>query len=254
VIVNDALRTRDNELELATALSDAFMVARYDRRGRGDSGDTQPYAPKREIEDLRAVIDAVGGWAGVYGAGFGGVLALDAVEAGLHISKAAVYEPPFVFDDSRPPYPAGFVDSLRQLLRAGRRREVVDAYLRHTSLLPEIVIENTRDLPFRAHFEALAHTLVYDYEVLGERMLGRPMPTVLQDWIRIPLLVMEHDMSPRTIRNTAAILAALLPRATKRTFRGNDRAVPPTTMARTLQTFFRGDATAAGRATTRPTC
>ena len=115
VIVSGAFGDRAAARELAAALSGRFTAAGYDRRGRGDSGDTPPYAPARERDDLRAVIDALGGSAFVYGHSSGGALALDAVAAGLPITKLAVYEPPFTVDDSRPPYPDGFVETLRGL-------------------------------------------------------------------------------------------------------------------------------------------
>lgn len=80
--------------ELAGLLSDDFTVVNYDRRRRGDSGDTEPYAVEREIEDLQVVIDAVGGSASVWGWSSGGVLPLRAAAHGVRIEKLAVYEPP----------------------------------------------------------------------------------------------------------------------------------------------------------------
>src|ERR687892_1110996 len=116
VLVSGAFGTRMDARELAGALSKRFAAAGYDRRGRGDSGDTRPYAPARELDDLRAVIDALGGSAFVYGHSSGGALSLDAAAAGLPIMKLAVYEPPFTIDDSRPPYPDGFIETLRGLV------------------------------------------------------------------------------------------------------------------------------------------
>src|SRR4051794_20516966 len=63
---------------LAQALAPRFTVFNYDRRGRGDSGDTMPYAVQREIEDLKALIDEAGGNAMVFGGSSGGALALEA--------------------------------------------------------------------------------------------------------------------------------------------------------------------------------
>jgi pimeloyl-ACP methyl ester carboxylesterase len=147
VIVGGAFGTRTDTRELAGALSGRFTAAGYDRRGRGDSGDTPPYAPARERDDLRAVIDALGGSAFVYGHSSGGALSLDAVAAGLPIMKLAVYEPPFTVDDSRPPYPDGFVETLRGMVEAGRRGDAIAEFWRTGLLMPESEIEKARQAP-----------------------------------------------------------------------------------------------------------
>ena len=105
------------QVKLAELLSARFTVYSYDRRGRGDSGDTKPYAIEREIEDLAAVIGAAGGDAHVWGLSSGAVLALEAAAAGLPIRKLAVQEPPLGVDpaDRRPPS-----DLLQQRHRADR--------------------------------------------------------------------------------------------------------------------------------------
>jgi pimeloyl-ACP methyl ester carboxylesterase len=105
VVVNGAMSQRADVVELASQLVTTFTVFAYDRRGRGDSGDTQPYAVMREIEDLDAVIAAAGGSAFVFGHSSGAVLALRASAAGLAIPKLVMYEPPFIIDDSHPPVP-----------------------------------------------------------------------------------------------------------------------------------------------------
>lgn len=238
VLVNDAFDTREEMRDLAAALAGRFTVVRYDRRGRGDSGDADPYAPAREIEDLGAIIEAVGGPAFVYGEGFGGVLGLDAVAAGIPIERLAVYEPPFVVDDSRPAYPMGFIDSLRDLLRADRRRDVGNAYERHGRLSHEYGIQVTQDFPFRRRWDATAHTLVYDYEVVGDRIAGRPLSASMGESIPIPVLVMEHHDSPVWLRVAVESLVELLPGGRKRTFLGNDRLVSPRTMAKALTSFL----------------
>src|SRR5262249_32465298 len=99
VLVDGALNSRAFGLNrpLAAILADRFTVITYDRRGRGDSGDTQPYAAQREIEDLAAVIDATGGPAHVYGISSGAGLALEtACAVPAHVAKLALYEAPFV--------------------------------------------------------------------------------------------------------------------------------------------------------------
>ena len=85
--------------ELAALLAPRFTVFHYDRRGRGDSGDTAPYAVEREVEDVGALIDEAGGAAALYGMSSGGALALEAAARGLAVTKLAVYEPPFTDDE-----------------------------------------------------------------------------------------------------------------------------------------------------------
>ncbi len=104
---------------LATVLAPHLTVFAYDRRGRGDSGDTLPFAVEREIEDLDAIIAEAGGSAFVLGHSSGAVLALRTAAHGLAIVKLAVYEPPFIVDDSRSPLPDDYVDHINELVAAG---------------------------------------------------------------------------------------------------------------------------------------
>ena len=240
VIVSGAFGTRTDARELASALSGRFTAAGYDRRGRGDSGDTQPYSPARELDDLRAVIDALGGKAFVYGHSSGGALSLDAVAAGLPITKLAVYEPPFTVDDSRPPYPDGFVETLRRMVEAGRRGDAIAEFWRTGLLMPESEIEKARQAPFWPQLESLAHTLIYDYEVLGERISGRPLPSAWADSIASPVLILEGGDSPATLRNVVTSLEAILPNATKRTLAGQGHGAPAGVLAPILESFYGG--------------
>ena len=112
--------------ELAELLARRFAVIHYDRRGRGDSGDTAPYAKEREVEDLGALVEEAGGSASVFAMSSGGALALDAASHGLDITKLALYEPPFIVDDGRPPLPEDYVTRLERLVSAGRRGAAVE--------------------------------------------------------------------------------------------------------------------------------
>src|SRR3712207_4981311 len=103
---------------LAEFLAPRFTVFNYDRRGRGDSGDTAPYAVEREVEDLDAVIAAAGGSAFVYGTSSGAALALEAAASGLAITKLAMWEPPFSLDESSRP-PADQVERYDEMISAG---------------------------------------------------------------------------------------------------------------------------------------
>src|SRR5579871_5400919 len=122
-------RRYPGQVKLAELLSARFTVYNYDRRGRGDSGDTPPYAIEREIEDLAAMIGAAGGYAHVWGLSSGAVLALDAAAAGLPICKLAVQEPPLIVDAADRPRPTDLRQHVSELIDAGQRGEAVRYYL-----------------------------------------------------------------------------------------------------------------------------
>jgi pimeloyl-ACP methyl ester carboxylesterase len=107
---------------LAELIAPRFTVISYDRRGRGESEDTEPYSVEREIEDLDALIGEAGGSACLFGMSSGGVLALEAVAQGLQIERVAVYDPPFMVDDSAPRPPVDHQAQLTALISAGTRR------------------------------------------------------------------------------------------------------------------------------------
>lgn len=126
ILVTGAIATRADAASLAASLSPHCTVFAYDRRGRGESGDTPPYAVKREVEDLDALISEAGGSAFVFGHSSGAVLALEAARLlPTRITKLAVYEPPFIIDDSRPPAPEDYAPHLMELVSSGRRGEAV---------------------------------------------------------------------------------------------------------------------------------
>src|SRR5262249_61113166 len=111
-------------------LARPFRVFAYDRRARGDSGDTPPYAVGREVEDLEALIEEAGGSAQVWGMSSGAALALEAAVCGLRITKLALYEPPFIVDRSRPPIPPDYISRLEGFLAEDRRGDAVKLFLR----------------------------------------------------------------------------------------------------------------------------
>src|SRR5438046_1626305 len=130
VLVAQAGATRLAQAELSAHLAPHFTVLAYDRRGRGESGDTAPYAVEREVEDLDALITEAGGSAFVFGHSSGAVLALEAARRlATKITKLAVYEPPFIVDDSRPPLPEDYVTQLTELVSSGRRSEAVEYFM-----------------------------------------------------------------------------------------------------------------------------
>src|SRR6266487_4978983 len=150
--------------QLAALLAQHFTVFHYDRRGRGDSGDTQPYAVEREVEDLDALITEAGGSAFVYGTSGPGVLSLEAAARGLSpkMKKLAVWEPPYMLEGSRPPIPQDYQEQLAQLLREGRKGDMIELFLTKAVGMPAEFVAPMRQSPFWAAQEAFAPTLVYD--------------------------------------------------------------------------------------------
>ena len=238
VIVGGAFSLRGDGRDLVDALAGRFTAACYDRRGRGDSGDTQPYAPQREIEDLGAVIEALGGSAFVHGHSSGAALSLDAVAAGLPVTRLSIYEPPFTIDDTRPPYPDDFVDTLREHLERGRRDEAVAEFLRTGLLLPEAAIQGIRQSPDWSQMTDVAHTLLYDFAILGDRIGGEPLPASMAEAITIPVLLLSGGDSPPTLQSPVAALADLLPDATRRVVEGQGHGAPAEVLAPILEAFF----------------
>src|SRR5262245_25674056 len=162
VLVDGALCRRDfgPSTPLAKELADRFTVFTYDRRGRGDSGDTPPYAVERELEDLDALIRQAGGTAAVLGFSSGAALALQGAARGLAISHLALYDLPLASEP--PPGAAQHASEVAALVHAGRRGEAVEYFQRRVVGIPEPVIAQLRGAPFRPALEAMAHTLVYD--------------------------------------------------------------------------------------------
>jgi pimeloyl-ACP methyl ester carboxylesterase len=238
VLVGGALSDRRAGAALAALLADDLTVIAYDRRGRGDSGDTPPYAVQREVEDLAAVIGAVGGSASVFGHSSGAVLALEATARGIGVAKLAVYEPPFVVDDARPSLPEDYVARLEGLLAAGERGEAVAYFMRVGPGIPEGVLEGMRGSPMWGEMEALAHTLPYDGRVMRDTVFGRPLPADRWSSVSVPTLVMDGGASPAWQRNAARALAGLLPNATYRTLEDQTHGVAPEVMAPVLRAFL----------------
>jgi pimeloyl-ACP methyl ester carboxylesterase len=142
ILVASASATRKDQVSLAAALAPHFTVLAYDRRGRGESGDTAPYAALREIEDLDALITEAGGAAFVFGHSSGAVLALEAARRlPGKIAKLALYEPPFIIDDSHPPLPQDAAAYLTGLVSAGRRGEAVEYFMRQLGLPAEMIAQ-----------------------------------------------------------------------------------------------------------------
>ena len=226
--------------ELAQLLSARFSVFNYDRRGRGESGDTSSYAVERELEDLGALIGEAGGAACVYGMSSGAALALEAANRGLSIHKLALYEPPFIVDNARPPRPADFVTRLSELVASGHRGNAVEYFMTRGAGAPADMVAQMRAQPMWPAFEAVAHTLVYDGIIMEGMMSGQPLPAERVASVAVPTLVIVGSTVPDWARNALQALTDALPDARMITLDGEYHAVAPAALAPALEAFFAG--------------
>ena len=238
ILVQGALNRRTDAPPFVEALRGEFSVVAYDRRGRGDSGDTPPFAVAREVEDLAAIVASVGGAAFLCGFSSGGALALEAARRGAGVTRLAVYEAPFIVDDTRPAVPEDYVEHLEALVADGARGDAV-AYFMGTGVgLPAEMVAGMRSSPMWPGLEALAHTISYDGRAMGDHMSGRPFRPGEWDDVRAPVLVLDGGDSPPWQRNGARALADALPDAEYRTLEGQTHQVAPEVLAPVLMDFF----------------
>jgi pimeloyl-ACP methyl ester carboxylesterase len=221
---------------LAALLAPQFTVYTYDRRGRGDSGDTLPYTVEREVEDIEALIAEAGGFASVYGISSGAALALEAArQLPTTITKLALYEPPFTLDADGIRRFREYRTQLVELLAAGRRGDAIELFMRLVGAGDEGVA-GMRQSPVWPLFEAVAPTLAYDAAALGDSSV----PTERAASITIPTLVMAGGATFPFIQQAAQALAAALPHAQHRTLDGQTHEVAAEAIAPVLEEFFAG--------------
>lgn len=224
----DRRRTHDLAEQLAKQLAGRFSVVNYDRRGRGDSTDTAPYAVEREIEDIGALIAATGGEAAVYGHSSGAGLALRAAARGLPISDLVLHEPPYGPDDEDSTRAARELAArVRTAIDGGRPAEAIALFMAEAGAPPDVVDAMSSD----PRFLAVAPTMPYDQEVMGEEARGGTIPVDLVRTVTVPTLVIAGGASPAFFRDTAARLAALLPNASLVTLDGLDHDAPADVVA-----------------------
>ncbi|MEW2418661.1 alpha/beta hydrolase [Streptomyces sp. NPDC046866] len=241
VLVGGAFMTRGDSAELAGLLAEHFTVITYDRRGRGDSGDGPAYEVQREIEDLDALIQGPGGGSAMlFGMSSGAVLALEATARGSAVTRLALYEPPFITDDSRAPLPADYVEHLTELVGRGAYGDAVTYFMTAAVGLPEEAVAGMRQAPFWAGMEAVAPTLPYDGRIMGDTMSGRPLP--LDRWasVTVPVLVGSGDAGAPHMLTGARELAAAGDNFTLRVFPGEEHTIEAKRLAPALADFFAG--------------
>jgi pimeloyl-ACP methyl ester carboxylesterase len=228
ILVDPALGYRefDNVRGLGEQLAAHFTVYSYDRRGRGESGDTLPYAVEREVEDLAAVIAEAGGRASVYAFSSGALLALQAAVAGVPIEKLVLMEPPIGTDDD--PADTAFTAEMTSLVAAGRRREAVERFLTGCGVPQEVLAGMAPSMPA---LDAVAHTIVYDC------LISDATTTELLAKVPTPTLVLDSQGSSDDLTGWAASVVAALPDARHRSLPGGWHGVPVEVLAPVVTEF-----------------
>ena len=221
----------------AEELAKHFTVFNYDRRGRGDSGDTAPYAVEREIEDIGALIAEAGGKASVYAHSSGADLALHAATHGLPISKLVLHEPPYVPDDEEwKRISREYAENLKVILSEGRRGDAVELFFT-TVGMPQEMVDGMRQTPRWAELEAMAPTLAYDSELMGD-CTGGTVPTDLLGRVTVETLVLVGGASPAWMIDVGRQVADALPNGRHVVLALQEHVVAPEVLVPVLAEFF----------------
>lgn len=218
---------------LAQHLAASFTVFTYDRRGRGESTDTLPYAVEREVEDLTALIGEAGDEAGVYGMSSGAALALATAAAGAGITRLALYEPPFLAEFENDGRAEAYTAHLNELLDAGDRGGAVALFMARVGV-PQQMIDGAREGPGWRRFESIAPTLAYDNRLLA----GGRVPREVASTVTVPALVLSGSASLEGLQQAAKATAAALPNGVHQTLAGQTHEVAPDALAPVLTEFF----------------
>src|SRR6187431_925818 len=225
---------RTSNAGLAQVLAGDFTVYNFDRRGRGDSGDTLPYAIEREIEDIEAVIDAAGGQAYLYGTSSGAALAFEAARAlPGKVTKLALWEPPYIEDPAARP-PSDTVETYEKLVAEGRRSDAVEYFTAKVVGLPPEFVAFAKTQPFWAAQEKIAHTLAYDGRIMGDYSIPRDKAAAVTQ----PTIVIAGGESFPFFLRTVAVLGDAIPNGESATIPGATHDVAPDAIGPVLTEFF----------------
>ncbi|HYN64338.1 MAG TPA: alpha/beta hydrolase [Candidatus Limnocylindrales bacterium] len=225
---------RGSNATLAAELARDFTVFNVDRRGRGDSTDTLPYAVEREIEDITAVIVAAGGSAHLYGSSSGAALAMEAAAAGAPVAKLAMWEPPY-FLDPRPEL-ADAARVFHDLVSAGKRDEAAEYFMGTVVGMPPEFVAQARKAPWWQGQVKIAHTLEYDATVMGTYAI----PEDRARSVPIATIIVDGGVSFPGMHETADRLAEVIPNAQRATLEGQQHNVDVAVLAPVLRDFFLG--------------
>jgi pimeloyl-ACP methyl ester carboxylesterase len=236
VVIGGLFNDRSSTRPLSEELARHFTVINYDRRGRGDSSDTAPYAPEREIEDLEALIAEAGGTAALYGHSSGAGLALNATAAGLLVTRLVLHEPPYGPDDEQSRREAReLAEAIRTAVLEDRRADAIALFLEASGMPPEMIDALTAD----QRMLAIAHTMPYDFELMGD-FGGGTIPEKSVRAIDVPTLVIAGGETPQFFRDTATRIVALLGNGTYVVLEGQDHGARAEVVAPVVTNFLAG--------------
>ena len=240
ILVDGALQYRafdQGMAQLADLLSRHFTVIHYDRRGRGDSTDIQPYALEREIEDVEALIDEVGGSAFLYGISSGAALAMEAAIAlEGRVKKLALYEAPYNDEGNSRKAWKEYRQKLNELVSAGRKGDAVGLFMMLVGMPPD-QLEGMHQHPMWPLWESVGLTLAYDAAAMGK---DASVPAKRAAKVAMPTLVMDGGASFPFMHDTAKALVKAIPNAQHRTLEGQTHEVDSEVIAPVLVEFFKG--------------
>jgi pimeloyl-ACP methyl ester carboxylesterase len=220
--------------KFASLLSENFTVVMYDRRGRGESADSMPYSPEREVEDIEALVNEAGGSAYIFGISSGAALALRAAEKKIGITKLALYEPPFVYDKTNDPPPLNHESKLKELLAAGNRSGAVKYFMTGMVGMPSIASFVMQLMPMWKKLKAVAHTLPYDAAVMGD--FSVPIARIAS--VTIPTFIAGGGKSSETLRHAVHLVADALPNGTLKIMESENHNVAASVLVPVLTDFF----------------
>jgi pimeloyl-ACP methyl ester carboxylesterase len=245
ILVSAALADRSGNRRLARVLSDHFTVINYDRRGRGSSSDTQPYAVERELEDIAALIEANGGSAYVFGSSSGSVLALDvATHLGPKVRRLYMYEPPFIVDSSHPAMAETLANDISVRVAKGDRSDAVTLFFTRGMGIPRFAVGLMRFLmPGWSKMCGMAQTIPYDLAILDGTQTGQPLPAERWRRVTIPIMVTVGARSEPFFHKGAEGLVQMLPSARYQSINGLNHGallLAPAALGKDVQQFFTG--------------
>jgi pimeloyl-ACP methyl ester carboxylesterase len=237
IIVDGAFCYRENgpATELASILKQRFTVFTYDRRGRGQSGDTAPYAVEREIEDLQAIAKEAGAPPFALGISSGGALLLQAVASGVGVTKIALYEPPYITNGK-----ANSIEDaknrLQSFVSSGDRAGAVSFFMTNVFGAPRAFVFAMPLLMPNAwkRNKLVANTLPYDLTILDDKSVLHERSSA----ISVPTLVVGGEKSPKELRNAVEAVATALPNAHRRFLPGQDHNISDRALVPVLFEFF----------------
>jgi pimeloyl-ACP methyl ester carboxylesterase len=219
--------------KIAELLQSHFTVYRYDRRGRGESGDAQPYAKAREIEDIEALIGAAGGSVYAVGLSSGAALALEAAASGARIMKLAVYEPPYMVDDPR--FAAiDHASKLRALVAAGQRGAAVKYFMRMVDVPAPFIFMMQLMRGMWRKLQAVAHTLPYDMTIMGDWQIPARLAA-----LKTPTLAMYGSKTQPRLQRAIEELVKVLPNVRQQVLPGQTHNVGAAVLVPALVAYFK---------------